>query len=109
MNKYSERETHMLDYQGRISIPATVSRGPVYVSAVILYSLAYNATDVIDNNYLATTFSAQVQISIVLIGTVRKPAIESIVLAKRWGMTNEKAQKPIQVTMQRGIMTMLHP
>ena len=36
-NKYSERETHMLDHQGQISISSTVTRGPVYVSTVILY------------------------------------------------------------------------
>ena len=34
-NEYSERENQMLDYWSRISIPATVARGQVYVSAVI--------------------------------------------------------------------------
>ena len=72
----------MLDYQGQISIPTT-ARGSVYVSAVISYSLAYNATDVMDNDNLATALSAQIQNGIVQIGKVRKPSVESIVLVKR--------------------------
>ena len=99
----------MLDHQGQISIPATAARGPVFVSAVVSYSLAYDATDVMDNDNLATALEAQIQISIVLIGMVRKPSIDLIVLAKRWGITPEKAQKTIQATTQRGIRTMLHP
>ena len=31
-NEYSERETHMLDHQGQINIPATAASVPVYVS-----------------------------------------------------------------------------
>ena len=72
-SEYSEREIQMLDHQGQISIPTTVARGPVFVSAVVLYSLAYNAADVMDNDNLATALEAQIQISIVLIGTVREP------------------------------------
>ena len=53
-NEYSERETCMLDHQGQISTPATVATGPVYVSTIVSYSLAYNATDVMDNENLAT-------------------------------------------------------
>ena len=90
-------------------MPATAARGPVFVSAVVSYSLAYDATDVMDNDNLATALEAQIQISIVLIGMVRKPSIDLIVLAKRWGITPEKAQKTIQATTQRGIRTMLHP
>ena len=71
--------------------------------------MAYDATDVIDNENLLTALSAQIQISIALIGMVRKPAIKPIVLAKQWGITLEKAQKTIQATSQRGIRTMLHP
>mgnify|MGYP006186246423 CR=1 FL=1 len=104
-----QKETRMLDHQGQISIPATVARGPVFVSAVVSYSLAYDAADVMDNDNLATALSVQIQISLVLIGMVRKPSVEPIVLAKRWGITPEKAQKTIQATTQRGIRTMLHP
>ena len=53
--------------------------GPVYVSAVISYSLAYNATDAMDNDNIATALSAQIQISIALIGMVKKPSVESTV------------------------------
>ena len=94
-SEYSKRETRMLDHQGQISIPATAERRPVFVSTVVSYSLANDATDVMDNNNLATALKAQIQISIVLIGTVRKPPIDPIVLAKRWGITLEKAQKTI--------------
>ena len=82
--------------------------GPILVSAVVLYSLAYDATDVMDNDNLATVLSAQIQVSIVLIGMVRKPSQESIALAKRWGISPEKAQKMIQATLQKGIRTMPH-
>ena len=54
MNKYSERETCMLDHPGEISIPATVARGPLFVSTVFSYSLAYDATDVMDTDNLAS-------------------------------------------------------
>ena len=105
----SERKTRMLDHQGQIIIPATVAREPVYVSAVISYSLAFDAADVMDNDNLETALSTQIQISILLIGMVRKPSLEPIVLVKRWGITSEKDQKAIQATTQRGIRTMLHP
>ena len=103
-NEYSERKTHMLNHQGQISIPATVIRGPAFVGAVISYSLAYDATDVMD----PTALSAQIQISIALIATVRKLSVEPIVLAIRWGITPEKAQKTIQATTQKGMRTMTH-
>ena len=62
----------MLDHQGQISIPTTVARGPVYVITVVLYSLAYDAADVMDNNNFVTAMSAQIQISIGLIGMISK-------------------------------------
>ena len=108
-SEYSERETQILNDQGKNSIPATASRKPVYVSAVVSYSLANVATDVIDYDNLATALESQIQISIVLIDMVRKPSVEPIVLSKRWGITPEKTQKTIQATTQRGIRTMLHP
>ena len=60
-----------------------------------------------DNNNFATALSAQIQISIALIGTVKKPSAELWVLTKRWGITSEK-QKSIQAAMQRGIKIMFH-
>ena len=62
----------MLDHRGQVTIPATVARGPGFVSAVISYSLAYKATDVMDNDNLATALEAM----------IRKPSIEPINLAK---------------------------
>ena len=90
----------MLDHRGQISIPTIAARGPVFVSTVVSYSLVYDAADVMDNDNLATALEAQIQTSVVLIHTVRKPSIDPIVLAKRWGITPEKAQKTIQATTQ---------
>ena len=106
---FSEREIRMTNHQGQINIPSTVARGPVFASTVVSYSLAYDAVDVIDNDNLTTALESQIQISIVLIGMVRKPSIDPIVLAKWWGINPEKAQKTIKATTQRGIWTMLHP
>ena len=91
----------MLDHQGQISIPTTAARGQVLVSAVISYSLADDDTDVMDNHNPATALEAQIQISILLIGMVRKLSIDPIVLAKRWGITPEKAQKTIKQNSER--------
>ena len=59
---------------------------------------------------LATALSAQIQISIVLIGMVRKPSLEPIILAKRWDIIPEKAWKTIQAATQRvlGLCPILH-
>ena len=62
-----------------------------------------------DNDNFLPALSAQIQISIALIGTVREPPEEPTVLAKRWDITPVKAQKTIQATMQRGMRTMLYP
>ena len=75
-SKYLERETGVLDHQGQISIPATGARGPVFASAVVSYSLAYDTADVMDNDNLATALEAQIQINVALIGMVRKPSID---------------------------------
>ena len=86
-----------------------MARGPAFISTVVLYSLAYDATDVMDHDNLVTALEAQIHISIMLIRTVRKLSIDPIVLAKRWGIIPEKAQKTIQATNQREIRTVLHP
>ena len=52
--EYSEKESHMLDHQGQINIPANAARGPICVSKVISYSLAYDAADAMDNDNLVT-------------------------------------------------------
>ena len=50
----------MLNHQGQISIPATMARGPVFVSTVVSYSLAYDTADVMDNDNLATALGDQI-------------------------------------------------
>ena len=62
----------MLEYQGQISIPVITTRRLVYVSIVFSYSLAYDATNVTNNDNLATAISCQSQIM------VRKSSVESI-------------------------------
>ena len=98
----------MLDHEGQISFSATVARGSVYVRTVVSYSLAYDATDVMDNDNVATVLSAQIQISIAPIGMVRKPLVEATALAERWDITSEKTHKILQATMQTGIKTILN-
>ena len=83
----------MLNHQGQISIPATAARGPVFVSAVVSYSLAYNAAVAMDNDNLATALEAQIQISMVLIGMVRKPSIDPIVLVKDRALLQRKPRR----------------
>ena len=61
-----------------------------------------------DNDNLVTALSAQTHISLKLIGAVRKPSVEMIFLAKRWGITLEKAQMTIQATIKRDTWTMFH-
>ena len=72
----------MLDHRDQISIPATAARGPVYVSTVILHSMAHDAANVMDNDNVMTALSAQIQISIMLVSMVRKSLEVPIVLAK---------------------------
>ena len=52
-------------------------------------------------------FSFQIQVSMALIGMVRKSSVDPRVLAKWWGITPEKVQKTIQATAQRRIRTIL--
>ena len=99
-NEYSERVPQMFNHQGQIRVLATAAKGPVYISTLVSYSLAYDAADVMDNADLATAWSAQIQISIALIDAVKKPSVDPLIIP-------EKAQKTIQATMQREIRTML--
>ena len=45
----------MADDQGQVLIPITVARGPVFIKAVDMYSLAYDIIDFINDHNLATT------------------------------------------------------
>ena len=68
------------------------------VSTIVSYSPAYNAADVMDSDNLVSALKSQIQISAMLIGTVRKSSVEPKVLAKRWVITPENAQNTIQAT-----------
>ena len=61
----------MTDHQGQIIAPATMERVPVFVSTIILHSLAYGGFDVMDDDNLVTTLSALIQVSKALMGMVR--------------------------------------
>ena len=86
----------MLEHPSQVSIPATAGREPGFVSTVILYSLAYDAPGIVDDDNIATELLAQIQVSIVLISSVRKLLVEQIVLVKQWRINPEKVQKTIQ-------------
>ena len=62
----------MLDHQDQISISTRAARGHVYISSVVSHLLDYDDVDVMDNDIVATAMSAQIKISVALIGTVRK-------------------------------------
>ena len=51
--------------------------------------MSFGAADILDNDNLTNALSAQIQISGDMIGTIRKPPIESIVLVKNWGIISE--------------------
>ena len=84
------------------------AKGQVFINAVILYSLTYDAVNVIDDEHFATALVSQIQISVIIV-MVRKPSMEPIVLAKQWGIILKKAQKTIQDSTEREIKSMLHP
>ena len=67
----------------------------IFINAIILHLLAYDAADVRDDDNLAIALSAQIQVSIGLIGIVRKLSVEPIVLDEQWGITPNNAQKTI--------------
>ena len=105
-SEYSERETQTLDHQGQISIPAVAKRGlvlPVFVSTVVSYCLTYNAADIMENDKLATALSAQIQISIKLICTIRKQTLEPTVLAKRLGIATRKLRRLFKPQQKEGL------
>ena len=61
-----------MDHQGHIIVPATVARGLLFISAIILYSLAYDAIDIMDDDNFVTLLASQVQVSVALIAMVKK-------------------------------------
>ena len=82
--------------------PAMMVRGLMFISTVVLYSLACDAINVMGDNNFTTALRVQIQISILLIKTVRKSSITPIVLTNQLGLTLKKAQKTIQATTHRG-------
>ena len=58
----------MPDHQRQIEVPAMMARGLVFFITIISYSWAYDAIDVMDDDNLVTALTAQIQISIALIG-----------------------------------------
>ena len=58
IEKYSEHETQTSYHQGQIILPATVARGPAVVIAIIANLLAYDATDITDDDNHVIALSA---------------------------------------------------
>ena len=59
-----------------------MTKGLLFISAIFLTSLAFDAVDVMDNDHLATELTAQILVSTALIDIVRKLSVEHIILAK---------------------------
>ena len=100
-DKFALREIQMVDQQGQFIIPATAAKAPVFIFAVVLYLLAFNAIDVMDDdnlNCFQRSYSDQCSID----RGSQKP------LAKWWGITPDKDQKTVHASTQREIMTMLN-
>ena len=70
-----------------------MATGLVFISAVISYSLAYDAIDAINDDSFATALTAH-KITVLLIGMVRKQSIGPIILSKQKG-TLGKAQTTV--------------
>ena len=83
--------------------PCHSGKDPVHVSPVVSYSLGSWCCWCMDNDNLATAWSAQIQISISLICLVRKPSIEPIVLAKRWDITLRKHRRLSKPQCREGL------
>ena len=60
--EFSDRKTCMTNHQGLIIMPATMARRPVFMSTDILYSLAYNDIDVMNDDKYATLLTAQLMV-----------------------------------------------
>ena len=59
-----------------------IARGLMFIGAVALNSLAYDSVNLMDDDNFVTTLTAKIQITTALIRTVRKPLVESTVLAR---------------------------
>ena len=46
--EYSDKETHMTDFQGQIIVPAMTAREQRLISEVILHSLSYEDADIFE-------------------------------------------------------------
>ena len=79
-NTHTERLVCVIIKARSVSLPQQQED----LSAIISLLLAYDAADVMDNDNLVIVLLAHIQISIVLIGTARKPSVVPIVLDKRW-------------------------
>ena len=75
-------------------------KGICICQCIILYSLPYDANDVMNDDNHVTELSAQILVNVMLIGMIRKPSVEPIVMAKQWGIISEKAQKTVQVSQR---------
>ena len=56
-----------------------MARGLALISAIIVYSMAYGVINVIDN--FVIVLAAHIQVSVLLIGTIKKGSIKHIVMA----------------------------
>ena len=75
----------------------------MFLSTVNMYSLAFGAINIMDDDNIPVALEDQIKISVALIEIVREPSVGLIVFAKQLGITQPKSQETIQVITQRGI------
>ena len=75
----------------------------MYVSIVVSYSVAYDATDAMDNDNLATALLIKIQISIKLTGTVQKLLVEPIAWLKDRALPMRNLRRSFKLQCREGL------
>ena len=118
---FEEQENAMRDYKGNLHRRDTEARGPLMViNSMSCNSLSCDAADITADENFGHVLESNVNISsanVVKDSTSRYGNIESkkgkqvdyATLAKRWGISPDKAKQTVLKTTQRGVRSVLHP
>ena len=101
---YSHQEQSMFDYRGWFVSPNTTPRGQLFINSVTSY--AYDAADVRDDDNYATllkSYDTTSSLWVAKVHTEMVPALDHLVLAKKWGISPEKTLNMIHCTTQQGV------
>ena len=88
----------------------TAARGQMVINAVAT-SLQIDAADFTDDDNFAVALESTSCVPSKLSKIVSKsrPKVDHVTLARKWGISPEKAKRTVQRTTQRGMRTVLHP